>query len=64
VANFEWEKDPDTGDLVINLDGKERGRIPNPDQFKMDQRRSGGSIIELDDIKAEFERVLGCKADA
>lgn len=60
MAVCKWETDPDTGDLDIYVDGKQRGRIPNPDQIKMDQGKPGGSIIGLDDIKAQFEHILGC----
>lgn len=56
----EWKKDPGTGDDVLIVDGKERGRIPQPDQKKFDQGKPGGSIIGHDDLKKELERLAGC----
>jgi hypothetical protein len=59
-----WDIDPDTGDLILIVDGRVRARIPNPDQIKMDQGRSGGSIIDLDDIKEVLEQAAGCDDSA
>ncbi len=63
MPNCKWTTDPDTGDLVLAVNGKERGRIPNPDQIRMDHDRPGGPAIGLDEIKKEFERALGCSTN-
>ncbi len=63
MPQHKWEKDAATGDEVLFVDGKERARIPDPGKIKFDQGKPGGSTIGLDDIKDEFERVLGCKPD-
>ena len=63
MPTCKWNEDPDTGDLVLIVDGKERARIPNPGQIEMDQGKPGGSPIGLDDIKAILERAAGCAGD-
>lgn len=64
MSTREWVIDPDTGDPVLVVDGRERARIPNPDQIEMDRARSVGSIIGLDDIKEVLERAAGRAGDA
>lgn len=59
MTSCTWTTDPATGDLTLIVDGTERARIPNPDHVKMDQDKPGGSIIGLDDIKEQLERMAG-----
>jgi len=63
MSNWKWVTDSQTGDLVITVDGRDRGRIPNPDHLRMDQGKPGGSIFGVEDLQREYERVLGCKSN-
>jgi hypothetical protein len=57
-----WTRDAVTGDYVLVVDGKERGRIPDPEPT---YRTSGPAklgewFMELGDLQKEFERLVGC----
>ena len=58
MTSFKWHTDQETNDLVLTVDGVERGRIPGPDLIQISTGNSGGSAFGLSSIKDEFERVL------
>jgi hypothetical protein len=62
MPNFEWKRDAQTGDHVLVIDGKERGRIPDPELATPSPGASapGTPFMELDDLKREFEYMTGC----
>jgi len=59
TKQWEWEIETGSGDYILNVDGRERGRIPKPIEKQTDFNRLGGSQMGVEDIKQLFEKLLG-----
>ena len=55
-----WILEERTGDHILVVNGKEKGRIKSGEEIKMDEGKPGSSIYTLEELKGQLEKEFQC----
>ena len=55
-----WILDETTGDHILVINGKEKGRIKSGEELKMDEGKPGSLIYTLEELKEKLEKEFQC----
>jgi len=55
-----WILEETTGDHILVIDGKEKGRIRAGEEIKMDEGKPASSIDTLEELKEQLEKEFQC----
>ena len=55
-----WILEETTGDHILVVNGKEKGRIRSGEVIKMDEGEPGSSIYTLEELKEQLEKEFQC----
>ena len=55
-----WILDETTGDHILVINSKEKGRIKSGEELKMDEGKPGSLIYTLEELKEKLEKEFQC----